>query len=684
MKKFIHTLILISIFIFGVSESVNAQATCMGSGTFTGAQIANYGSNTIFGNGTTGFVTICVEAGSVIGTASCMGNSEGIIFRNSANAVLAYVTSTTPLPFCYSSSIGDGIVHVSDICAQSTTSFNLTWNTYSTQGGSTTVCYPAHCSNGVLDGNETGIDCGGSCASCISCTTNEECATATTLTSGVTVTGCNVGATVGAYTPSDPSCDMSTTNTVWYSFTSGPLDVQATINITNTCFTQPRFYLTSACGSYFSSSCTNGFSLPAYNPISPNTTYYIALTDAGGAECNFDITVTTSPDNGACAVNTALVPSATGPYLAGQTVTWTFTVSTWTKASCNWLQGIVPTLGPCWDPNSIVTLSWPADLSGTGVSTAITGSPVTGWGWHPNGNVTYNLNGPLYSTGQAVGAGWFFVNAGQAGSAGNNPNATFGDRGNGTGMTGCAAATNSWVVQFSTTVLDTCSGGVDCKVSVKTFADGEVGSYSNPGCLNDLPTNVFETADTVSCEVVLPIELLSFKADFNGEFVELTWTTATEINNDYFIIERSNDARNFEPIQKIQGAGNSKELLNYKTLDRDPPGGVNYYRLKQVDFDESSGKSYLIAVNVVDKKELLTIQPNPVTDNTDIVFVSYVQEKISIQIFNASGKLVIDKDVNAAEGANKINFDFSSLNSGIYYVAIIGNNDVIRKRFIKD
>ena len=68
-------------------------------------------------------------------------------------------------------------------------------------------------------------------------------------------------------------------------------------------------------------------------------------------------------------------------------------------------------------------------------------------------------------------------------------------------------------------------------------------------------------------------------------YVDVNWITATEINNNYFTLERSATGINFEPIGYVQGAGNSTSTINYVFKDRDPLNGIGYYRLKQTDFD---------------------------------------------------------------------------------------------------
>jgi hypothetical protein len=97
----------------------------------------------------------------------------------------------------------------------------------------------------------------------------------------------------------------------------------------------------------------------------------------------------------------------------------------------------------------------------------------------------------------------------------------------------------------------------------------------------------------------LPITLVSFDAKLSGKQVNITWTTSTEINNDYFTVERSADGINFERLTQIKGAGNSNFLKNYFFADESPFTGVNYYRLRQTDFDGKSTNSTIKAVNVL-------------------------------------------------------------------------------------
>ncbi len=108
----------------------------------------------------------------------------------------------------------------------------------------------------------------------------------------------------------------------------------------------------------------------------------------------------------------------------------------------------------------------------------------------------------------------------------------------------------------------------------------------------------------------LPVELISFTATPDQDGVILKWTTASELNNQYFEIESSVDAKNWSVVAKVDGQGTKNSRTDYQQLDATPYQGISYYRLKQVDFD---GKSTLSSIVQVDFRTTikLTVSPNP-------------------------------------------------------------------------
>lgn len=117
----------------------------------------------------------------------------------------------------------------------------------------------------------------------------------------------------------------------------------------------------------------------------------------------------------------------------------------------------------------------------------------------------------------------------------------------------------------------------ECEGSISTH-DGEVP-----------PIEEFQFGEEDDCMTgispILPIELISFELLLNQNFVEIKWITASEINNDYFTIKRSKNGFIWETIGTVNGSGTTNEVNQYSLIDYNPYNGVNYYKLKQTDFD---------------------------------------------------------------------------------------------------
>jgi Secretion system C-terminal sorting domain len=191
-----------------------------------------------------------------------------------------------------------------------------------------------------------------------------------------------------------------------------------------------------------------------------------------------------------------------------------------------------------------------------------------------------------------------------------------------------------------------------------------VGSFSNSSVV--VPTVNYPACGNASICFNLPIELLSFNAINEDKSVKTIWTTASEINNDYFTIMRSDDGIVFEEIGMIQGAGTSNITLNYEFIDENPLSGLSYYKLMQTDYDGTSSFSEIISVERNENK-FVSIYPNPAT-NYIILTTHFNKNSIAtIEIFNSFGQIVSAKI--AKENTTKI--DISSFASGVYFVKVI-------------
>jgi hypothetical protein len=183
--------------------------------------------------------------------------------------------------------------------------------------------------------------------------------------------------------------------------------------------------------------------------------------------------------------------------------------------------------------------------------------------------------------------------------------------------------------------------------------------------------------------VPLPVELINFEANTEKNAVVLQWSTASEINNDYFTIERSADGENFNEIAKVTGAGNSSFLKNYLHKDTQPLPGTNYYRLKQTDFDGQYTFSSIIAVKF-EYNSRIKIIPNPAVDEVVLFFDSPVRTIAQLSISDMQGKAQIKEDFRVKMGMNSYSVDLSGILPGVYTVLIeINDNSLIDRIVIR-
>ncbi|MDB4533703.1 T9SS type A sorting domain-containing protein [Vicingaceae bacterium] len=162
----------------------------------------------------------------------------------------------------------------------------------------------------------------------------------------------------------------------------------------------------------------------------------------------------------------------------------------------------------------------------------------------------------------------------------------------------------------------------------------------------------------------LPVELLSFEAECSDNNVALNWVTASEINNDYFTIERSPDADNFETVGTVNGSGNGNNS-NYTLNDDNPISGTTYYRLKQTDFNGAFEYHGVRAVTC-EQTNSVSIYPNPATNQIIIKGIAYELEEIVI--YNTLGQNVTLLINQVITNENQLVIDMSKLNTGMYYV----------------
>lgn len=197
---------------------------------------------------------------------------------------------------------------------------------------------------------------------------------------------------------------------------------------------------------------------------------------------------------------------------------------------------------------------------------------------------------------------------------------------------------------------------------ITTLSDGT--TYTNSGSNTAVPVST------------LPISLISFNGFATENNVQLTWTTATEENNNYFTLERSTDGTQFEIIGTINGAGNSTNQLDYSFTDDNPLIGTTYYRLKQTDFDGQFEYFNVVSVNYYYNADF-QVYPNPARNEITVDFGGSTASS-TIQILNLTGQVV--KTISTFQAQQ--NIDISDLVPGNYLLTITNGTHPLVKHLV--
>lgn len=187
----------------------------------------------------------------------------------------------------------------------------------------------------------------------------------------------------------------------------------------------------------------------------------------------------------------------------------------------------------------------------------------------------------------------------------------------------------------------------------------------------------FETAPTSAG--FLPVEWVNFTAIAQKTGVALEWITGTESDNDYFILERSEDGRNFEVVKHIESQGDNTSEQHYQYLDTKANRGINYYRISQKDLSNKIDTYKIIEVTFEHVGDI-NIYPNPAI-NDIIINLPVTAEHATINVFDRTGKLVMTQDTSADNGL--VNMQVTALPAGYYMLVVIAGDQVFSKKLVK-
>ena len=185
---------------------------------------------------------------------------------------------------------------------------------------------------------------------------------------------------------------------------------------------------------------------------------------------------------------------------------------------------------------------------------------------------------------------------------------------------------------------------------------------------------------------IIPVELTSFTGNVNnlGQVV-LNWQTATELNNQGFEIERRTESSEFRTIAFVEGAGTVTETRNYNYIDKTADQGINYYRLKQVDFDGTYAYSNTVEVDVTAPLSFNLDQnyPNPFNPSTNIKFSVPESGNVKLSVYNLVGEEVaVLVNGFSQAGTFEVTFDASNLSTGVYLYKLQSANSVQTKKMM--
>jgi len=203
-----------------------------------------------------------------------------------------------------------------------------------------------------------------------------------------------------------------------------------------------------------------------------------------------------------------------------------------------------------------------------------------------------------------------------------------------------------------------------------------VDGYSNDGCEF--------TISGWSVITSMPVELLWFTGNALKEGNELSWKTAGETSNSHFELLHSANGIDFQLLATIEGEGTTFEEHTYTYFHALAPAGVNYYRLRQVDFNGESKTLETISVDrKMENEGLIGVFPNPVNDLLHLQYNLSEKTMFAIKVYDCFGQQVFLQNEWLAEGFSTMNLSFDGLSEGIYWLETTSGNATTQQRIIK-
>lgn len=212
--------------------------------------------------------------------------------------------------------------------------------------------------------------------------------------------------------------------------------------------------------------------------------------------------------------------------------------------------------------------------------------------------------------------------------------------------------------------------------------DGQ-GNGGTPGPYSDVEFQIEVTGNVLENYITLPIELLYFKGEHTNNYNILKWATATEINNAYFELEKSNDGISFKNIATINSQANNGNSRNTLLYEYNTDLETAYYRLKQVDIDGSF--KYLNTVYLENAHEANNplVMPNPASHTIQIKYTSKVNTPTTISLVDVAGREILSQQAlfNAENQSMSLNIEY--VEQGLYFLNINNSYKSFQYKIIK-
>lgn len=239
-----------------------------------------------------------------------------------------------------------------------------------------------------------------------------------------------------------------------------------------------------------------------------------------------------------------------------------------------------------------------------------------------------------------------------------------------------------------------CSGSY--QVSLDNGANWEAGNCGTSAVFGGLESGIVRVRCAAdSCPATsflgwasacaLPVEFVGLNAKYVNDNINLYWQTETEVNSDFFEVQRSDDGISFETIGTIEAAGNASQRRTYYMVDENPLDGVNFYRIKEVDFDGKSQLSDVVMVNTESGAaiDITGMFPNPTNGIVRLDLLNNTSNEVVVKVINLAGSKVMMETI-VEEDVFSVEMDITELPEGVYFVTANNGERTVTRKLIKE